>query len=506
MKQIIQIIFIVGVVNFSLPAQVPAIAPDFTVEDINGDTHNLYEILGSGKTVILDFYTTWCPPCWNYHNGKELSKMWELHGPGGFDDYVIIGIECDVFTDLDDIMGTGDNTLGDWTDEVFYPMVDNDQIQDLYNVEGYPTYVQICTDRTAMEMPRDFENPNSPEVEDYQTERLGCPVPESANDITAFAYNSYDQDICGEITFTPSVDMRNSGSEVLTSCKGQLYVDNVLEQEVDWNGALNSYAHTSIIFDEISISEETKLEIKLSNPNGAADSDLSDNSITTRLDDAKISFSNELLLDIRTDGRGSETYWAILNDNEEVVAEGGNILVGLNNTGNINSFPPDHPSAYGDNQSILETINLVENGCYTLVVTDFSANGICCTWGVGRYVLKDGEDKVLAVGGSFQNEVRHNFRYEGGTSSLSSELLDSNFTIWPNPVNDMINIDVETIEPVDIEVQLTDIYGNMLQYSNELMVSGKHLISYDVSAYSDGIYFISIMSKNGIIGKKIIKN
>jgi len=506
MKNFFQILIFLGAVNYSLSAQVPAIAPDFTVEDINGDTHNLYEILGSGKTVILDFYTTWCSPCWNYHNGTELSKMWELHGSGGFDDYVIIGIESDAFTDLDDIMGTGDNTLGDYTDEVFYPMVDNDQIQHLYNVIGYPTYVQICTDRTAIEISRDFTNPNSPHVEDYQTARLDCSVPEFANDITAYAYNSYDQDICNEITFTPSVDMRNSGSEVLTACKGQLYVDNVLEQEVDWNGALNSYAHTSIIFDDISISEETKLEIKLSNPNAAADSDLSDNTVTERLDDAKISFSNELELDLRTDGRASETYWAILDANEEVVAEGGNILVGLNNTGNVNSFPPVDPSAYGDNESIIETINLVENGCYTLVVTDFSANGMCCLWGIGRYVLKDQDGLVIAVGGSFQNEVRHNFRYEGGTSSVSSELLDAHFSIWPNPVNDMISIDVETIEPVDIEVQLTDIYGNMLQYSNELMVSGKLLISYDVSAYSDGIYFISIRSKNGIIGKKIIKN
>jgi hypothetical protein len=31
-------------------------APDFTMTDINGNTHNLYSYLNSGKTVILDFF------------------------------------------------------------------------------------------------------------------------------------------------------------------------------------------------------------------------------------------------------------------------------------------------------------------------------------------------------------------------------------------------------------------------------------------------------------------
>jgi len=505
MKKIFQILFVFGVVNFNLSAQVPDVAPDFTVVDITGETHNLYDILGSGKTVILDFYTTWCAPCWNYHNGKELSKMWEIHGPDGFDDYVIIAVESDGFTSLDDIMGTGGNTLGDWTDDVFYPMVDNDQIQDLFKIESYPTYVQICTDRTAVEVTRNYSNPNSPEVEDYQTERLNCSSPEFENNVTAYSYNAYDQDVCKEVTFMPSVDMRNSGSEDLTSCFGQLYIDNSLEQEVIWNGQLSPYEHTNLTFDDITISEKTKIEIKLSNPNGSTDLDLTDNSITQRLNDAKISVGTELTLDLRTDFRGSETYWAILDDNEEVVAEGGNILVGLNNTGNTNSSPPNDPSAYGDNETIIETINLVENGCYTFVITDFSSNGMCCLWGIGRYVLKDQDGLVLAVGGDFQKEVRHNFRYEGGTSAIHADQLNADISLWPNPVNDRLNISFELDESITAKVQLTDLYGNKLQQSSELIKSKSHLLSYDMSEYPAGIYFASIMTEEGMMCKKILK-
>jgi len=34
-------------------------ALDFSVVDIEGKTHNLYEILDGGKIVILDVSTTW---------------------------------------------------------------------------------------------------------------------------------------------------------------------------------------------------------------------------------------------------------------------------------------------------------------------------------------------------------------------------------------------------------------------------------------------------------------
>jgi len=46
--------------------QIPdgSIAPDFTLTDINGNTHHLYEYLDQGKTVFIDFWATHCPYCW----------------------------------------------------------------------------------------------------------------------------------------------------------------------------------------------------------------------------------------------------------------------------------------------------------------------------------------------------------------------------------------------------------------------------------------------------------
>ena len=44
-------------------------APDWTLTDILGTTHNLYTDLNAGKTVFIDVSATWCFrfQAWLYH-------------------------------------------------------------------------------------------------------------------------------------------------------------------------------------------------------------------------------------------------------------------------------------------------------------------------------------------------------------------------------------------------------------------------------------------------------
>ena len=49
--------------SFSYPAKSQladgTTAPDFTLTDINGTSHNLYTYLNAGKTVVIDFFAVW---------------------------------------------------------------------------------------------------------------------------------------------------------------------------------------------------------------------------------------------------------------------------------------------------------------------------------------------------------------------------------------------------------------------------------------------------------------
>lgn len=91
---------------------------------------------------------------------------------------------------------------------------------------------------------------------------------------------------------------------------------------------------------------------------------------------AKVSF--ELTLDLF----GSETSWDIRD-------AGGNLVTSGSGYENKKA-----------GQVITENLCLAE-GCYTLTIKDSDADGICCTYGQGGFVVKDSIGTVLTSGGQF---------------------------------------------------------------------------------------------------------
>ena len=128
---------------------IQAQAPNFTLTDINGVEHDLYEdYLDQGKTVLLSFGGTW--------------NMWDSVWIGSgvlqeFQDvYVSTGEAAILFIDpfspsLEDFMGTSGNSTGfDFVSAANFPLISaGNQISLDYEVNFFPTIRMICPDGTT---------------------------------------------------------------------------------------------------------------------------------------------------------------------------------------------------------------------------------------------------------------------------------------------------------------------------------------------------------------------
>jgi len=116
-----------------IPGQVPA--PDFTLQDTEGRQHRLSDY--RGKTVIINFWTTWCPPC-----REEIPSMNRAYHSLAGDDVVILAIN----------MGEDEDTIFIFTAD--YPadfplLLDRSgEVIAQWPVKGLPTTYVIAPDGT----------------------------------------------------------------------------------------------------------------------------------------------------------------------------------------------------------------------------------------------------------------------------------------------------------------------------------------------------------------------
>lgn len=151
-----QVLLLLGFVPVSGAfAQLPngSTAPDFTLTDYYGTTHNLYAYLDAGKTVFVEIFAAHCPTCWAYHQTHRLKNIYEEYGPDGTDELMVLALEHDPWNDSTAFTGNHEPwvTAGDWLTGTPYPIFnvedpDRGVFTD-YNVTYYPVIYKVCPDR-----------------------------------------------------------------------------------------------------------------------------------------------------------------------------------------------------------------------------------------------------------------------------------------------------------------------------------------------------------------------
>jgi thiol-disulfide isomerase/thioredoxin len=110
--------------------------PGFTLQDLDGKPHSLID--HQGQVILINFWTTWCPPC--REEMPALKHTYEKYRDDGF---IVLGINWRAADDP--------NLVGPYVEELgltFPILLDRDSTvsEGLYNLLGLPTSVFVGRD------------------------------------------------------------------------------------------------------------------------------------------------------------------------------------------------------------------------------------------------------------------------------------------------------------------------------------------------------------------------
>jgi len=458
-------------------AQLPngSIAPDFTLVDLNGTSHTLYDYLDAGQTVFLDFSAVWCGPCWSYHQTHALKDLYENHGPSGLpgvnstttNDVMVFYIEAQGASIAE--LNGGGSSVGDWVTGTPYPIICTDgspnsqSISNDYQIGYYPTVYQVCPDRTLTEC----GTTTSP----YSLITTCLPPPSFNNDARSFMNNSAGS---GCSSVTPEISIQNYGLSNLTEVEIEVSLNGVSQYSTIfnqiWSNSTNSYQPLNlstldlvdVLLDPITgLVNGDVISIDVNMPNGVIDSDPLNNQVISFAVD--LGFDNAywdgaLSIDVAGDNQNS---WYLKQvSNNLIIASG---FGGV--TGATNSQP------------------LVFNECYTLQSINGANLAYTVTDAIGNVILDGSASSVE----DFDNFTTGN---EVWTVSVYDNQI-SNVSVYPTPVKDKLYIDGKYVS-----LRFIDLLGKEVLHS-------KYVESINVSNLNDGLYLLEFTSSNKKFYKKI---
>lgn len=482
-KLLLSTAFIAGISG--LNAQTPAgtVVNNFTLTDINGTSHSLFNYLDQGKMVVIDVSATWCGPCWGYHNTGALNDFYNQYGPTGTNQAMVFFVEGDPTTTSADLNGTGTNTQGNWVAGENMPIIDLTSAASFENsgmsIDYFPEMYVICPNRVILASGVAGAMGTVSNLASY----LGqCPPPASQPiDVAALSYKG--SLVHCEGSYTPKVQIQNNGTTALTSATITITQGGNTVSTGTYSGNLATYGVATINCTPIPNFMGGSLDILVATNGDVA---VSNNALNANIGLAVNAASQIVTIDITTDRYASETSWKIKNAGGAVVASGGGSWTDL--------------TATGTTVRPTEQANLQPNTCYTFEIIDAYGDGICCAYGNGSYTLKDASGAILGTGGEFADiEIT---AFKTGVLSIN-ELNTIALNVFPNPATEALNVVFEATAS-DYAVSLSDLQGRNVASQTIENANGTQTIVFATDNVAKGSYIVTVRSNGATTTKNVV--
>ena len=457
-------------------------APDFTTTDYFGNEINLYEILEGGQHVLLHFNTRT-----NEATPEVTPPLVEAYKKLGCNqhDVFFIGVVPN---------GTS-NITKKYVEEygIEFPMIHNtdesngmegdafDITRVLYQVWEYPTTLLIAPDKSIalqdispMKEANDIISALTPfgikeyecgnDDEEENPEEQNPMVEITVTDVTTTTV---------DVSFTPAGECASyyilidteSSMEQWTMVFGVTLEQLIEEWSIErqgpsthlWNELIPNTEYTIFVLSKDIEGENIQIDRQ---------------KVTTEV----LGGNGVSVIDLQVEVLTNTSVFVTATPNEET-AEYHYILI---------------EKSYADSIGADSTMKIIHTDPYAL-------------YDIDRWEWVDLHENTefyaIAQGKNAQGEWGEITKVEFVTTTEGNiELVEDNFNIYPNPVNDRLYIETE------VEVEEVVVYTiTGVVVGQQTTVNGQQTSSIDVSNLNSGIYFVKVVTENGEVVKRFVK-
>ena len=441
-------------------------APDFTLTDIDGTEHHLYEYLDSGKVVLVDFFAVWCGICRS--NTPVLDSIYKEYGPEGNKVMELLSLEADP--------STTDQGLIDFIElfESSNPHFnETGNVGALYNVTGFPFYYVVAPDRSYKVFTGTTMNLEDELLDAIET---SPGLREIENDIRIVGFTEPKGTYC-EMGIFPEIELQNYGKNDVTELLLNVEIDGVLEYTQQFSELLLPYEYSILELPELEDLEQGWHEFEVSVSSVNSNSDGEDNNDINSGYFLYLVESENVVIQVTTDTYPAETFWQV-SEEGKVAAE----RLSFNKAKTL----------------FTDTLCLQKDHCYTLNLFDRFSDGLSEG---GVKVLYNGKTIVELDAALFNSGLEQIEFCISSTSSVNRDLISLNPDVFPNPASEIINIIFPDVINGPISFYLLNVQGQVVFEEHNAGALTKKTLN--LSAFSDGIIFLRIAFANRSITKKI---
>jgi hypothetical protein len=474
MKKIFLLAAVCCVLNSFSQIEEGALASDFSVQDIAGNSRHLYQQLDSGKTVILYCFAAWDSYAWEYHQQQTLESFNALYGSTGSGAVEIWRVECETTNSAQQLSGPASlsgnpstDTQGDWLAGSEIPVIDDSLFATQLSAPYLPLLIIICPDRLVR-----FANQLSIGNLSNLVFQSACP-PATVGFDPALVSASINRS-CGSNEIQLDVVLKNEGTDTLFNTTIQLE-GAIASQTVAWQGQLNSYQSDTISISGLQVVTDAPIRCFIEQTNASTQND----TVSVRTD---VGYSTRLVrLELALDAYPQEVEWEIQNDSGVVMYNGGGYSI--------------------DYQYLNQLFYLPAVGCYSFYLFDSAGDGLHGSQYGGfdgfckLYSMVDStttEEVMLDYDGSYGFSSQPNtpgflqYNFEAGSPIYVEQEENHTWSVYPNPASDMLRVNLPDVN--SNQIVLYDVSGKMI-YNRQ--VSKDRVESIDVSSMPSGVYILS---------------